>query len=608
MAMFAANARVRPRFIEQMIRANEDGTYTVTFPNGHAETVVPTFRRYPSDKPVYAKFGDISRIHGKELWPMLLEKAWAQTRKGYLNIVGSKAKTKRWSNAIAGKAADHRNLPGDLSNDELYSVLVEHFLTKKQPVTFYSLGDSFDKKLNKGGVVSNHAYALKNIDTKRRTVDLYNPWGEKSTHVSGKDLAFIRNNFRAVVFVKLAAAVKKSSTLPLTKEESLAANAFPRQTLKQSGYDVFVAGFVKALQATASRSDLKKTVFVSGRRLWKDAKAKARAKTGAVSNTDDRPLYWARLQMIATLRQFSPRKYNITPVEKRLLVKAFEAGSRGRTEIVFAARTKGNKRVLVSGFDPFGFQHGVANLRQANPSGAVALALDGTSVSSGKVNGNIEGIVFPVRFRDFDQGIVERTFRPYMSGKRAVDMIMTISMGGGDLAKQGSKAFELEQYAGRRRSSGNYPDNLGRKEGSESRPIARADLPSGPEFLESSLPYKAIHKGLGRSQTQAESELKYIPRGKKKPVTVPAGGLSAKQQRSAKAVAGSGGGYLSNEVFYRTAALKKDVGGSVRVGHLHVPFQAPPGTEAGAEVRHSSLRTKIIMWVKKIIALALPHI
>ena len=194
-------------------------------------------------------------------------------------------------------------------------------------------------------------------------------------------------------------------------------------------------------------------------------------------------------------------------------------------------------------------------------------------------------MIFPVRFADFDRAIVETTFRPYLTGPKRVDMVMTISQGGSTLDPAASKgkqseAFELEKYAGRRRAPSGA-DNVdvdpvgssGLKEGKR--------FGKGPEFLESSLPRKAM---VGREETKAESEKEQTPSGE---------------------LVGSGGGFLSNEIFYRTALLKTEEKSSVPVGHLHVPNLPAPKGDPKSEAQHTKLRDLIVSWVKKLIANAL---
>ena len=119
---------------------------------------------------------------------------------------------------------------------------------------------------------------------------------------------------------------------------------------------------------------LRDAVQEFGLKLWEHAKVRAQDPKNA--NTDDRPLYWARLAASALLRGFVPSGYTLTLVEKRALLDVLEAASRGRASIEFPTKagTK-SRRVLISGFDPFGLRG--LGLNKANPSGAAVLALDG---------------------------------------------------------------------------------------------------------------------------------------------------------------------------------------------------------------------------------------
>ena len=72
-------------------------------------------------------------------------------------------------------------------------------------------------------------------------------------------------------------------------------------------------------------------------------------------------------------------------------------------------------------------------------------------------------------------------------------MIVTISQGG-------SKNFEVEKLAGRRRST-EATDNLGvLSGGTASKPLVPAGLGTGPEFLETSLPSKEMLTGSGKAK------------------------------------------------------------------------------------------------------------
>jgi pyrrolidone-carboxylate peptidase len=617
MALLAAIAQTNPEFIERMIQPRADGTFKVTFfgPGGERveEIVEPRFPAIGQD-PVYGEFGDVSAAHGRELWPMLIEKAYAQHLGGWLQTEGSKTKPGEYAKTVTGQAAEFFKLPADLSNAELLQKLIEHFVTANRPATFYShkSKDYPEKKEEKSGVIANHTYALRGVDRDTKTADLYNPHAKK--HLEDKGMGFLRTHFRTLALFRLGSwgTSREKTASPPTAEEALAEKDIPQQMLADSGFGAMVAAFKRELEATDSNEldatksllAVRATVERHAEQLWEQATLRAQGKG---TDTDDRPLYWARLEMAAALRQFSPSAWRMTPVEKRLLIEIFEAASRGRTDISFDTVAIGDRRVLVAGFDPFGFQYG-GSLRKANPSGAAALALDGTPISSGEVTGRVESVVFPVRFDDFDRNVVENTFRPFLAKKDRVDMIMTISQGGGDLEKDKAEAFELEQYAGRRRSSEWYPDNVNRRAGSPSKPVEGRRMVEGPEFLESSLPWKDIHAGVGRGQTTEESELKYLPEGATSPVHSTKGGVPKTHAEGAKAVEGSGGGYLSNEVFYRTALVRSTQGSKVPVGHLHVPYLGAPKGNTKSEKKHAALRDKIVGWVKKIIQLALPKL
>ena len=68
------------------------------------------------------------------------------------------------------------------------------------------------------------------------------------------------------------------------------------------------------------------------------------------------------------------------------------------------------------------------------------------------------------------------------------------------------------------------------------------------------------------------------------------------------AVEGSGGGYLSNEIFYRVGLLGLGAEGAIPFGHLHVPFLSPDMN--GFEQR----RTQIVRQVEQILVAVLPDL
>jgi hypothetical protein len=345
------------------------------------------------------------------------------------------------------------------------------------------------------------------------------------------------------------------------------------------------------LARTGSLRAARRVVRQLGQQLWDDATGRAQ---GSSPDTDDRTLYWARLQMTQAIRQAEPgwlRRLN--PDRSRRarqeLLDAFERASRGMESAEFQ-RDADVKRILISGFDPFGFAGG-GDIRQGNPSGAAVLALDGTVLQARGVRGQVQGVIFPVRFTDFESGIAERFFGPQLSGSHPPDLIMTISMGI-------SADFELEMFAGRRRST-TFPGNAAiRGGGTATSPRVIPGVGPGPEFLRTNVPpttLEAMRRALGRQRAlPGETTVREIPPGStgvRESATGPTPGSMA--------VAGSGGGFLSNEIYYRTGLLGQR-GASVPVIHLHTPQLTAAAS--------SAQRAAIIATIRRLLEATLPNL
>lgn len=290
-----------------------------------------------------------------------------------------------------------------------------------------------------------------------------------------------------------------------------------------------------ALPAVANRYDevvRPGDAVAAAGRLWRHAVADVQA-----GHMDDRALYWARLK----LRQRADA-----------LASEVERASRG-LPLEWPAN---EQTLLLTGFDPF---HLDRDLGQSNPSGLAVLALHGTCIGDARV----VGAILPVRFADFDAGIVGIA----LSGpfRRRPMLAVTVSMG--------RDSFDLERFPGRRRSAATLDNANAAGGGSPERPLAPPGV-SGPEFLEFSLPAAAMANVQGR----------WPVRDNRRVTTLAAGSLTAKslaRLRSHIAVAGSPGGYLSNEIAYRSLLLQQRLGVSFPLGHVHVP--ALQGHDAGVE-------------------------
>ncbi|MGY4739577.1 pyroglutamyl peptidase [Streptomyces sp. ATMOS53] len=339
-----------------------------------------------------------------------------------------------------------------------------------------------------------------------------------------------------------------------TVEEQRLDRAVPQEILERSGFDTVAPEFTRALGAAHSYAEARRVVARQGAALWRRAVDRAQGRgpaDGDLSRDDDRPLYWARLGMAREVRTWEP-KFVLTAAQRAALLDRLEQTSRGQSDIRYPRQhTKGLKRVLVTGFDPFTLDR---DIRISNPSGATALALDGTVIRTADGPVRVETAVFPVRWQDFAEGTVERTLRPYLP---QVDLFTTVSQG-----RVGR--FDVERTNGAWR--GGFADNnvIGRTE-----TIPVADPASQPQWTTTTLPYTAIVAAdTGRFPVYDNTSVTEIPAGGTAPVVRPDGPTAGSTAR-----AGGGGDYLSNEIAYRATLLRDRLGLHDRLpgGHVHTP-------------------------------------
>jgi pyrrolidone-carboxylate peptidase len=306
--------------------------------------------------------------------------------------------------------------------------------------------------------------------------------------------------------------------------------------------------------ALDSASDLERCVTEAARSLWRRAVADV-----ASGLADDRPLYWGRLAMRDAVTRNAPAQSHTS------LLSIVERQSRGLADVRFPSDSR--LRILVTGFDPF---HLDQNIAQSNPSGLAALTLDGTELGEGSTTAQVQTAVIPVRFEDFDKGLIEDfLIERYRSDN--LSMVVTISMG--------RDQFDLERFPGRRRSA-DSPDNRNvQSGGSSSRPLVPMsgfEKLNGPEFVEFSLPVAAMISAEGNWRIRDNRNIETLERG-----SFDASSLA--DLSGATAVRGSGGGYLSNEISYRSIVLRNDLGYTFPIGHIHTP--SVPGYDKDMELQ-----------------------
>jgi pyrrolidone-carboxylate peptidase len=412
----------------------------------------------------------------------------------------------------------------------------------------------------------------------------------------------------------------------------------PQLIMEASGFDKFAPKLIQKLCSEDAPSSLgEATGFANaeGRRLWRAAVDRAQGKhvEGDLPRSDDRPLYWARLSMRKALRQWQPG-FAMTAEERAALIYEFERHSRGQYDIDFPGGPV-QKRILVSGFDPFSLgtpgSTTSTGIRIGNPSGANALSLDGQRITlPDGTKLAIETYILPVNYTEFDQGMVEDTVAPHMQpGPKRVDASISVSQGG---------AFEfwLEQWNGRFRgpSAGNdgiatcpgpnsvrLPSNPGCNVYPPERWLGYDPTPwqkdNPPQFTAMTLPGASMiaaktYENLPRPpgipadndgfRVVWHTNYSYYAdcsvsstqsRNSPVPIVFPPPTLPIPPGSQECARSGGGGDYLSNEVAYRNTLMRDTFGLAIPAGHIHVPVMTRFGTNPDGPFNNNQNPTAI---------------
>ncbi len=182
MAAMGSVAQANPEAVKNAIKGpDKDGNYTVSFHEkglfGTKKVDIKVTPDLPVDSngnPVYAKTHEDGGK--KELWPALIEKAYAQWNGGYQNIQNRNPADALF--ALTGKKTETQAAK-DVSLSE-----VNDMLKGGKAVVISTLDDGKGKTpyTNKG-LVTDHAYVVESVDLKNKTVTLRNPWGEGNAPV-----------------------------------------------------------------------------------------------------------------------------------------------------------------------------------------------------------------------------------------------------------------------------------------------------------------------------------------------------------------------------------------------------------------------------------------
>ncbi|MDO9380375.1 MAG: hypothetical protein Q7T56_16135 [Nocardioidaceae bacterium] len=366
----------------------------------------------------------------------------------------------------------------------------------------------------------------------------------------------------------------------LTVEQDRLTRPAPQEILRRSTADARVRDFRTDLCRARDARAAERVVVRHGHALWEWATARAQGRTkvaGSLPGGDDRPLYWARVSMTASLAQWSPsRPVGATGLAR--LQDRLETTSRGQ-DTLHVPRGKKAERVVVTGFDPFTLD---VDARIGNPSGANALALDGRRIRTDDGWVRVETAMFPVRWDDFAAGEVERTLLPFVKrGRAGLDVLATVS--------QGSPGeFDLEVWNGANRGGFGDNENLERT-GLVPIPTGVPTVRPQPQFTRTNLPVEAMAaRDTGGYPVVVNHEIV-----ERDPATGVETTTTAGPTPGFEAVSGGGGDYLSNEIAYRATLLRDARRAGNAGGHIHTPVLGLPGagvvTDADYEARRAAI-------------------
>lgn len=193
-AALQALADVAPHRLAGLCQPNPNGTWTVTLPGGRRTVVSPDVVVDVHGRAIFARRPPRGEV---ELWPMLLEKAYAQLHGGWTEIVSGHAQDAvELLTGVPGHVVHGRHL--DLAYMALWhrahaTMIVgtipvppgrapDEWLASDAPAPFRRPGGELDR------LHPEHAFIVRAVDERAGTVTLVNPWGiEDGAVVLGAD-------------------------------------------------------------------------------------------------------------------------------------------------------------------------------------------------------------------------------------------------------------------------------------------------------------------------------------------------------------------------------------------------------------------------------------
>ncbi|MFZ5439379.1 MAG: C2 family cysteine protease [Myxococcota bacterium] len=191
-AAVAAMAKANPDLIRNMIKANGDGTYTVTFKERDWATgrVKDVPVKVDGDLyarswggPLYGHSSNSGETTKMELWFPLLEKAYAQW-KGSYDTIGNGGSSADVFEDFTGASGRSINAAGNA--DSVWRTITTA-IDNHKPVAAGTHDDGGPVNYTNTGVYGDHAYSILGYEQAgaERYVVLRNPWGESEPSGNG---------------------------------------------------------------------------------------------------------------------------------------------------------------------------------------------------------------------------------------------------------------------------------------------------------------------------------------------------------------------------------------------------------------------------------------
>lgn len=196
LASLSALAAVNPRAVEEAITDHGDGTYTVRFYEKQGRGPLrPVDILIDGDLPTKAdgKLVYGSARSGRELWPSLVEKAYATWKGGYgeLSMGGYAGDA---LTALTGRPADFYNPIQELESRELWALMKAAHDEGRALVS----GTGGLEGVKVEGLVDMHMYSVVALSEENgeKVVTLRNPYGKTEPGADGKNDGVFRLSFR----------------------------------------------------------------------------------------------------------------------------------------------------------------------------------------------------------------------------------------------------------------------------------------------------------------------------------------------------------------------------------------------------------------------------